>query len=115
MKIFMAMLLVIGSSVLNGAPALAQAARDIDYLLTRIEQSPCQFVRNGTVHTPADAATHLRNKRTHVRREFTPEQFIEIIATKSSMSGEPYLIRCKGQADEQLGAWLRRALKERTG
>jgi Family of unknown function (DUF5329) len=115
MKFTLAWLLVLLTSAVLPTPALAQASRDIDYLLGRIEQSSCQFVRNGTTHPPADAAEHLRKKRTAARREMTPEQFIENIASKSSMSGEPYLIRCKGQADEQLGVWLRRALKERTG
>ncbi|MSQ21391.1 MAG: hypothetical protein EXR39_18075 [Betaproteobacteria bacterium] len=109
------MLLAIALSALSATPAQAQAARDIDYLLTRIEQSSCQFVRNSKVHPPSEAALHLRNKRAAASRELTPEQFIETIASKSSMSGEPYLIRCKGQADEQSGVWLRRALKERTG
>ncbi len=97
------------------APAFAQATRDIEFLIARIEQSGCQFVRNGTAYPANEAADHLRRKRAAVRKDLSADQFIDHIASKSSMSGEPYLIRCKDVADEQSGAWLRRALRERSG
>ncbi len=97
------------------APLLGQPSNDIEFLITRIAQSGCQFVRNGNAYPANEAAEHLRRKRASVRSELTSEQFIEHIASKSSMSGEPYLIRCTGQRDELSGPWLRRALQERTG
>ncbi|MFM9886044.1 MAG: DUF5329 family protein [Burkholderiales bacterium] len=95
--------------------SLSQPSNDIEFLITRIAQSGCQFVRNGNVYPANEAAEHLRRKRASVRSALTPDQFIEHIASKSSMSGEPYLIRCTGQHDEPSGPWLRRALQERTG
>ena len=96
-------------------PLVGQPSSDVEFLITRIAKSGCQFVRNGNVYPAHEAAEHLQRKRASVRIELTPEQFIENIASKSSMSGEPYRIRCTGQRDEQSGIWLRRALRERTG
>jgi hypothetical protein len=100
---------------LVSAAAVAQGKDTIDYLIQRVERSGCSFVRNGTAHPSAEAASHLRRKLAAVRRELSPEEFIDHVASKSSSSGEPYLIRCDGKAEEQSSAWLRRALKERTG
>jgi uncharacterized FAD-dependent dehydrogenase len=53
-----------------------------------------QFVRNGKPHTPDDAAKFLREKLKAMGGEVrTAEEFIDKIATKSSMSGEPYTVR----------------------
>lgn len=100
---------------LSAQLSLAQSSTDVEFLIARIEQSSCQFVRNGKAYPVADAADHLRRKQQAARKDLSPEQFIEQIASKSSISGEPYLIRCKDLADEPSGPWLRRALKERTG
>ena len=36
----------------------------------------------------------------------TTEQFIERAASRSSMSGEPYLVKCGNGAPVQSGQWL---------
>jgi hypothetical protein len=54
------------------------------------------FLRNGTEHAPAEAAGHLRAKwEAQAARISTAEQFIEEIASRSSLSGEPYEVRTK--------------------
>jgi hypothetical protein len=99
------------------SPTLAQGGHqaEIDFLIARVEQSGCQFVRNGAAHPAPEAAKHLRMKLGAARRSLSAEQFIEHVASKSSISGAPYLIRCSGRTDEPSAAWLRRALKERSG
>lgn len=52
------------------------------------------FIRNGSKHTPAEAAEHLQSKwKKHGAKIKTAEDFIEHLATKSSMSGDVYMIR----------------------
>lgn len=105
------------SAVLAAAVSHAQggAQAEIDFLITRVEQSGCAFVRNGAAHPAQEAAAHLRKKLNATRRGLTAEQFIEHVAARSSISGEPYFIRCANLSDEPSAVWLRRALKERTG
>jgi hypothetical protein len=42
----------------------------------------------------------------------TTEQFIEMVASASSMSAQPYLVRCGNSAAVQSGQWLRSELKD---
>ena len=67
----------------------------IDRLIAYVAaQKDMQFIRNGTAYTCADAAEFLRKKFDSMGDNVTSaRQFIDQIATKSSMSGEPYLIR----------------------
>jgi hypothetical protein len=52
------------------------------------------FLRNGSEHTPQQAASHLEDKwQKHSSKIRTAEDFIQHLATKSSMSGEKYMIR----------------------
>jgi hypothetical protein len=54
------------------------------------------FLRNGGEHAPAAAEAHLRMKwEKQSARITTAENFIELCATKSSLSGERYRIRLK--------------------
>jgi hypothetical protein len=42
----------------------------------------------------------------------TAEQFIEMVASASSRSAQPYLVRCGNSAAVQSGQWLRSELKD---
>lgn len=79
------------------------------HLLGYVESSQCAFYRNGKWHDARAARRHLQRKydylakRDLVRRA---EDFLELAATRSSVSGEAYRVRC---ADKQLmmsSAWL---------
>ena len=76
------------------AHALTEAEK-IQALISTVEKSQgLQFIRNGSVHDPAAAASHLRLKWKHAgKRVHTAEDFIRYCATGSSMSGKPYQIR----------------------
>jgi len=90
----------------------ALAANDeIDHLLQFVAASHCTFVRNGSEYAADKARDHLADKyRFAGSRIATAEQFIEYLATKSSLSGEPYHVRC-GKQDELSAAWLGAELK----
>jgi len=90
--------------------AFAGTAEEISHLLQYIEKSECVLFRNGKEHTPAEALEHIRMKYEHVRKKVkAAEDFIEYAATKSSLSGKPYLVRC-AEKERPTGEWLREEL-----
>jgi hypothetical protein len=76
------------------APALSEAQK-IDALIGSVEHlSGAVFIRNGTEYDGHKAAAHLRRKLGAAgKRVGTAEQFIDYLATGSSMTGKPYKIR----------------------
>lgn len=94
------------------APAFADDAGEIDYLLTTIGSSDCTFIRNGQRHDAAAAEAHLRMKYERGKRYATnSESFIERLASRSYLSRKPYQIACADEVHE-LGPWLTRKLDE---
>lgn len=82
------------------------AKDEIDHLLRFVAASSCTFVRNGDQYPADKARDHLADKYRFVgSRISTAEDFIEYLATKSSMSGEPYHVHC-GNRDALSGMWL---------
>lgn len=74
-----------------GTPAFEKAR--IDYLLERLSKSPYNFYRNNVKYSNLRAVLHLRWKYFHHRKEVqTAEDFIRRIASRSSVSGQNYLI-----------------------
>ena len=67
----------------------------IEKLIRFVEtQKDMKFVRNGTEYTCADAGKFLRGKLEAMGKEVTTaREFIERIASKSSMSGQPYQVK----------------------
>lgn len=70
--------------------------------------------RNGSDYPPVEAVEHLRMKR-ESEGEMTAEQFIDGIATKSSLSGRAYEIRHGDGSTEALADFLRAELKKIRG
>ena len=88
-------------------PAWATSSeREIDHLLSFIEQSGCQFDRNGSVHDSKQAREHIQMKYDYARKWISStEDFIEYTATKSSMTGKRYHVICQQQRIPS-GEWL---------
>jgi len=80
-------------------PALAappaQEQSRIEKLIRYVEsQKAMKFIRNGTEYTSEDAGKFLRGKLEAMGSEVTTaRQFIKRIASRSSMSGQPYHVR----------------------
>ena len=89
-------------------------AQKIERLIARVESlEGATFVRNGSEHSPAEAAKHLREKRDRAGDALkTAEEFIEQVGSKSSLSGEEYEIRFRDGRVVKAGEFLRGALKE---
>jgi hypothetical protein len=114
--------MILASVFLAGAFAAVQPPTsiraEVDGLLATLERSDCQFYRNGTWHDGHEAQAHLRMKYEYLVRKGLlqrTEDFIEGAGTKSSLSGEPYLVRCpsQSQAPQPSAAWLNQRVRER--
>jgi len=76
------------------APAVVTERQKIDALLVRLEASPDRFERNGTGYGGKEAAAHLRSKLESAgARVKTAREFIDGLASTSSISGRPYMVR----------------------
>ena len=89
-------LLAIGLPVARAAPPSAAEA-EIVYLIGYLVKSECEFYRNGQWYDATTAAAHLRMKYdalSGVDQIKTADDFIERVASRSSMSGLAYEVRC---------------------
>jgi Family of unknown function (DUF5329) len=97
-------------------PAAESLENSIKFLLDYVAKSDVTFVRNGQTHTPQEAVDHIKAKYEHFKEEIkTPEDFIRLSASKSLLTGQPYLVRTKDGKEIQLSAWLTDALKKHRG
>jgi hypothetical protein len=92
------------------AAALPAGARaEIDALLSQLAASGCQFKRNDSWHTAGEARAHLLKKLEYLADKQavgSAEQFIERAATRSSVSGKAYWVKCGDAAAQPSGDWL---------
>ena len=85
----------------------------IDYLLNYVATSKNTFIRNGATHTGEEAVKHIKAKYEHFKPEIkTPQDFIRLSASKSLLSGKPYLVRAPDGKELRLDDWLNEALKQ---
>ncbi|MGB0454953.1 MAG: DUF5329 family protein [Bacteriovoracaceae bacterium] len=89
--------------------------KKIDYLLREVAKSGAIFIRNGSEHDAQKASEHLRNKMEGARKRFrwfgkkramSAKEFIEKIASESSMSGKAYQMRLKSGEVLKTQDWL---------
>jgi hypothetical protein len=100
------------------AQSAPQPQRDIEALIASIRASDCRFERNGRWYDAAAAQAHLRKKYDYLRKRGladSAESFIERGASRSSISGKPYRVRCGGAPASESGPWFRRKLGEIRG
>jgi hypothetical protein len=101
-------LLTAGASSCAAAPSKAARA-EIQQLLAFVANSGCQFNRNGTWYPAPEASAHLAEKERYLAergRIASAEDFIAKAATKSSMTGKPYTVRCGSEPAIASDAWL---------
>jgi hypothetical protein len=105
-------------ALLLAAPTAPAVRAEIDQLLARLEVSGCRFNRNGSWYPAAEAKTHLLRKLEYFEGRSgvaSTEQFIELAASRSSVSGKPYLVQCASAAAVKSGEWLTLRLQEMRG
>ena len=88
--------LTIGSAQAE-VPAAVRA--EVDHLLTYVGGSNCEFFRNGSWYDAKKGQSHMSDKLNYLLGKDmikATSDFIDKAATQSSMSGQPYKVRCKG-------------------
>jgi hypothetical protein len=105
---------------LQAGLVLADSREEIDHLLDYVAKSNCKYDRNGTIHDGPQARDHMNRKYQYYRKKVkTAEDFIEYSATRSTISGKEYKIRCPETGVTSSSDWLldelRRYRQERRG
>jgi hypothetical protein len=91
----------------------AQTEAEIDELIAYVQISSVRFIRNGLDYSGAKGAQHLRDKLARAGdRVKTTEDFITRIASKSFVSGKPYLVKFADGHTQPTGERLRAHLAE---
>jgi hypothetical protein len=102
--------------LLFGSSALAETMTEqqkIDALLGAFDTPGITFIRNGEEHDGAWAKQHLTDKLKAAKPEVTTaDDFITTIATTSSKTGKPYLIKTSDGKTIKSGVWLKKKLAE---
>jgi hypothetical protein len=102
------------AAVCAAGPLSPVAQAEIDMLMTRLETSGCQVNRNGTWYPAAETRSHLETKLHYLEARGAvenAEQFIQRAASGSSVSGQPYLIKCGDAPPVESGTWFSRELQ----
>ena len=87
---------------------------EVAHLFDYIDNSGCQFYRNGSWHDAHQARAHLELKyrylcsKTHVS---CAEDVIGRAGSTSSLSGKPYRVKCGASPPVLSGDWLRTELQ----
>lgn len=85
----------------------AEQRAEVEYLIHKVSDTPCALERNGQKGTNAEAVTHIKRKYEHfLARIHKTEDFIDLAASRSEMTGSPYLLVCPGKASVTAHDWL---------
>lgn len=110
--LFALTLLVLAPFAAQAAPSTAEDAA-IDHLIAFVRDSKLEFIRNGVSYPPAAAADHLASKYSMTKdRLSTADEFIDNVASKSSMTGQPYMIVWPDGTQAPAADWLHQELKK---
>ena len=97
-------------SVAFAADPPAAVQSEVAHLFDYIDNSGCQFYRNGSWHDAHQARAHLELKYRYLRTKgqiSCTEEVIERAGSASSLSGKPYQIKCGDAAPVLSGDWLK--------
>ena len=106
------LLLVFAGSVIAQTPS-AKTTQEVGQLFAALKQSNCEFSRNGSWYNAEKASDHLQRKYDYLLKKrlvTTTESFIDLAATKSSISGKPYQVRCGKTAPISSNSWFKSQL-----
>ena len=72
-----------------------------------VGNASCTITRNGKTHDSADAVSHIKKKYAYFKSKISStEEFIELSASKSTLSGKDYLVQCAGGETIKTRDWL---------
>jgi len=94
-------------------PPLTENQKIERLIATILDLERATFVRNGTTHTSREAADHLRSKWAAQADDVkTARDFIDKVASRSTLSGETYRIQFPDGAEIDSAEFLRKRLEE---
>ena len=87
--------------------------KKIEFLISSVENlKEAKFIRNGSEHDGKEAAKHLRMKLQNAVAVQTADDFIRLCASKSIITGKPYMIRLSDGKTMKSEEYFREKLKE---
>ncbi len=111
MKKYMVILLIVFSKIAL-ADVPAEQINEVEHLLDFVKHSHCTINRNGRDYNAEKALEHIKNKYNYFRDDIkSTEDFIKLSATKSTMSGKYYIVRCTDNKIIKTMDWLLAELK----
>ena len=111
MKKLLAILVVMSSVAIADVPP--GQLSEVNHLLAFVKNSGCIINRNGTDHPAEEGVSHIEMKYDYFRDDIkSTEEFIELSATKSTMSGDYYTVKCPGMEVIKTKDWLFEELKQ---
>jgi hypothetical protein len=97
------------------APDKPQTEKEkIEALIKHVEGlKDVKFIRNGTEYSASNAAAFLRGKWDNNAKDIkTAQDFIDKCATKSSTTGQDYIMKMKDGKEKKCAEYLREELKK---
>jgi hypothetical protein len=113
MRIFLLLLAILISSTSYAADSEDIMEKEIQHLFDYLKDSDCEFNRNGKWYTVKAAVEHINIKFQYLIKKGlinSTEQFIDRAASKSSMSGKPYVVKCGESEPVKSSVWFKREL-----
>ena len=111
MKRLLLSLLAVVSAAFADVPP--EQLSEVEHLLAFVKNSGCIINRNGTDHPADKGISHIETKYDYFRDDISStEEFIELSATKSTMSGDYYMVKCPGKETIKTQDWLLTELKK---
>jgi Family of unknown function (DUF5329) len=95
------------------APA-QKTQSEIGLLMDALAASDCKFQRNGSWHDAREARKHLQRKYDYLLKKDQvgdTEQFIDRAASRSSISGRAYRVKCAGR-EQDAATWFGERLRQ---
>jgi hypothetical protein len=109
-RLWILVFVLFSGSIMAGVSPATQL--EIEHLLNFIRNSSCIIDRNGKTYAGVKAISHIERKYAYFEDEIeTTEDFIELSATKSTMSGKYYMVRCGDGEPIRTQEWLMQELK----
>ena len=111
MKRLLLSLLAVVSAAFADVPP--EQLSEVEHLLAFVKNSGCIINRNGTDHPADKGISHIETKYDYFRDDISStEEFIELSATNSTMSGDYYMVKCPGKETIKTQDWLLTELKK---
>lgn len=108
-----AVLLMLLTAAAGAARQPVPLQQTIEHLLDYVSQSGLTFMRNGKSYSAPEAAGHMRRKFEHFQDDIgSAEDFIRLCATRSLVSGRPYMLVDQDGRELATADWLSRELLE---